>query len=72
MCGCILSLTERLDGYGGGELARELKYSCHSWCEIVVSSAADLVVFFACVDLLPTSCMPVLFSFKCIVLITSL
>jgi len=28
-----------------GELARELKYSCHSCCEIVVSSAADLVVF---------------------------
>ena len=25
---------------GSGELARELKYSCHSWCEIVVCSAA--------------------------------
>ena len=30
---------------GSGELAKELKYSCHSWSEIVVSSAADLVVF---------------------------
>jgi len=28
-----------------GELVNELKYSCHSWSEIVVSSAADLVVF---------------------------
>ena len=33
---------------GSGELARELKYSCHSWSEIIVSSA-DLVVFYACV-----------------------
>ena len=35
-----------------GELTKELKYSCHSWSEIVVSSAADLVVFFTCVDFL--------------------
>jgi len=41
------------DGYSG-ELARELKYSIHGVREIVVSSAADLVVFFACVDFQPT------------------
>ena len=40
-----------LDGYSG-ELARELKYSIHGVREIVVSSAADLVVVFACVDFL--------------------